>query len=245
MGGFGSGRCKFATTLTVGECPTLDVDVFTEAVTTPGGRAPIRWRDENGHGDEVASIMVHIERDGEPRFTPTHDDIGREDVADPLADRATHLRLEYTTSPDADDSREHEHRITLEYTPCTFGGVRPWFLCPGRRCSDRVGKLHLPPGRETFACRECYELGYYTSRQSGVEWKQAELRYRRAFAKADAKDRRPHPESMSPLVPERPKGMHQDTFEELLEDVDRARGEWSGTLRSEIESRAGDAERWV
>lgn len=245
MGGFGSGRSTFATTPTVGACHTLDVDVFTEAVRNPGGRTPFRWSDEHGHGDEVASIMVYIERDGEPWFTPTHEDIRREDVADDLADRATHLRLKYTAAPDATDPREHEHRIDLEYTPCTFGGVRPWFRCPGRRCSDRVGKLHRPPGRETFACRECYELGYQTSRQSGVEWKQAMLRYQRAFAKADAKDRRPHPEGTEAIFPERPKGMHQDTFEELLEDVDRARGEWSGTLRSEIESRGGNPERWV
>lgn len=241
MGGFGSGRYEYATTPTVGQCHSVDVDVFTEAVTNPGAYIPFRWRDEHGHGDEVASIKILVERDGEPWFTSTHDGTAREDVRDELADRATHLRLKYTVAPDADDPREHEYRIPLEYTSCTFGGVRPWFRCPGRGCSDRVGKLYRPLARETFACRECYELGYRTSRQSGVALEQAELRYQRAFAKADAKDRRPHPNG-SPRRPERPKGMHQDTYEELLGDVDAARREWRETFDEQLRSMAGDLE---
>lgn len=226
MGGFGSGRREYATTPTVGECHSLEIDELTEAVKHPGAFVPYRWRDEHGHGEEVASIGVHVERDGAPRFAPTLDDVDREDIADDLVDRATHLRLSYTVAPDRDDPSDHEHRIQLEYTPCPLGGIRPWLRCPAQGCSDRVGKLYRPPRAETFACRECYDLGYRSSRTSGDDLKQAELRYRRAFAKADAEDRRPHPNSDSAFFPERPSGMHHDTFEELLGDVRAAREEF-------------------
>jgi hypothetical protein len=105
----------------------------------------------------------------------------------------THLRLAYTVTPSGGDPTECEYWHPLEYTPCNFGGVRPWFRCPADGCGERVGTLHRPPGRNLFACRECYDIGYLTSRRSGDALKKTELRYQRAFRKVDAKDRRPHP----------------------------------------------------
>jgi hypothetical protein len=51
------------------------------------------------------------------------------------------------------------------------------------------------------------------------------LRYKRAFAKANVENRRLHPNN-TPRFPERPSGMHGETFVELLTDVDQARAEW-------------------
>jgi len=87
--------------------------------------------------------------------------------------------------------------------------------------------------RDLFACRECNDLGYLTSRRSGKEWKQAELRYRRTFEKADAENRRPHPNN-APYFPTRPKGTHQDTFEDLTDDVQEARREWGGAMTDRL-----------
>ncbi|MEF8826193.1 MAG: hypothetical protein V5A27_07630 [Halapricum sp.] len=225
MGGLGSGRREYATTPTVGECHTLPIDVLTEAVKHPGAFVPYRWRDEHGHGDVVASIGIYPEREGRPAFDGGPDE--REAVAEALADRATHLRLEATVTPPGGESKDVEYRVELEYTPCHFGGVRPWFRCPATGCGDRIGKLYRPPRAEVFACRECYDLGYRSSRTSGDALKQAELRYRRAFAKADAKDRRPHPNSHEPpYVPERAKGMHGEAYADLLAEVHAAREEW-------------------
>jgi hypothetical protein len=117
----------------------------------------------------------------------------RADRADALDGRPTHLRLAYTVTPSGGDPTECEYWLPLEYTPCNFGGVRPWFRCPADGCGERVGTLHRPPGRNLFACRECYDIGYLTSRRSGDALKKTELRYQRAFRKVDAKDRRPHP----------------------------------------------------
>ena len=46
--------------------------------------------------------------------------------------------------------------IRLEWTPCTFGGSRPWFLCPG--CGRRVAILYGPG--LPLECRVCRGLGY-------------------------------------------------------------------------------------
>jgi hypothetical protein len=52
--------------------------------------------------------------------------------------------------------------VSLEWTPCNFGGERPWFVCPGvvngKRCGRRVAILYGPG--KYFLCRHCYDLRY-------------------------------------------------------------------------------------
>jgi hypothetical protein len=217
MGGFGSGRYDYADTPTVEECRHLDVDRIKEFTERPGSPGSVYW---GGQEDPAATIAV----------------VG-EDPQEIAGDRrATTLRLTYTLAPDSEDPTECDYPVPLDYTECNFGGVRPWFRCPGvvegDPCGRRCRKLYLPrrSWAEYFLCRECYDLGYTSSRTSGDEMKQAELRYRRAFKKADAENRRPHPENM-PYTPERPKGMHQDTFEDLTDDVQAARREWERAMK--------------
>jgi hypothetical protein len=212
MGGFGSGRSTYATSPTVGQCHHLDVNEVKDALEYPGTTATYTWRDDYGDGEKVAEIAVSV--------------TGPAD-----ADRATGVRLRYTATKHGDAPRRYDYRVPVTYTPCNFGGERPWFQCP--RCGDRVGKLYRPPARARFRCRECYDLGYQSSRTSGDTLKQAELRYRRAFAKADAKGRRPHPNG-EPWFPERPKGMHTETFDRLLADVRNARQEWDGAIHARM-----------
>lgn len=214
MGGLGSGRYEYATTPTVEDCRVLDVNEFTDAVEHPGTNATIRWGPEDDPG---ASIGVHL--------LPQSDD----------DEKATALRLQYTiTDGRTREETAHDYCVPLEYTVCNFGGERPWFRCPGvvngEHCERRVAKLYRPPWRGVFLCRHCYDLGYTSSRTSGDELKQAELRYRRAFAKADKEGRRPHPNN-EPWLPERPNGIHYDTYEELLNDVQAARREWTSAMQ--------------
>ena len=216
MGGLGSGRYEYATTPTVEDCRALDVNEFTDAVEHPGTSGTILWGPED---DPSASIGVHL--------LPQSDD----------AEKATALRLEYRiTDGITGEETAHDYRVALEYTECNFGGERPWFRCPGivdgENCGRRTAKLYRPPQSDVFLCRHCYDLGYTSSRTSGDDLKQAELRYRRAFGRADTKDRRPHPNSTEqPHFPERPAGMHQDTYEELLKDVRAVRREWEDAIR--------------
>lgn len=54
------------------------------------------------------------------------------------------------------ERRDASQSIQLAQTGCTFGGTRPWFVCP--RCQRRAGLLFLRWGR--FACRQCQRVAY-------------------------------------------------------------------------------------
>jgi hypothetical protein len=66
------------------------------------------------------------------------------------------------------DGREWTQRIRLTFTPCNFGGSRPWFLCPN--CGRRIGKLYFPAvgGNPVWLCRHCYGLTY-EQRRAGCD----------------------------------------------------------------------------
>ena len=54
-------------------------------------------------------------------------------------------------------------RIPIQWTHCTFGGARPWFIC--LFCGWRVGKLHRANG--FLGCRTCGPLVYeFTARRA-------------------------------------------------------------------------------
>ncbi|MFC6836983.1 hypothetical protein [Halomarina ordinaria] len=223
MGGWGSGRDSYATTPNVEECHTLDVNAFTELVDHPGAFGPYAWYDNGGNGDKVAEIGV--------RALP---------VDDASVERATHLRVEYTVTDNrTDETTDHAYPIALNYTACNFGGSRPWFRCPMVGCGTRIGKLYRPLNGQIFACRECHELGYRSCRESGDEVKQAERRYRRAYAKIDSNNRRPHPNSTDyPYPPGRPAGMHRETYETHLTKLRDAYHEWQDASLTELHALA-------
>ena len=211
MGGFGSGRHEYATTPTVGASLQIDADNMTDGVEHPGATGRKKW---NGT-DAGLDLTIHFE-------------------GEDADGRAEYVRLEYDVADTwSTNTTTNEHPVALDYTDQHFGGVRPWFRCPNRECQDRVRKLYFPRGGVYWLCRECYDLAYLTSRRSGDDVKTAELRYRKAFSKADAENRRPHPNNL-PHYPERPKGMHHDTFEDLAEDVEDARRAWRAEMNREM-----------
>ena len=56
------------------------------------------------------------------------------------------------------------YAVPLEWTPCHFGGVRPWFRCSlvanGVPCRRRCRILYRPWGALYFGCRHCHRLTY-------------------------------------------------------------------------------------
>ena len=78
-----------------------------------------------------------------------------------------YVQLSYirTFAPD----EEITYPVELTTTPCNFGGVRYWFLCPlvvdGKACRRRVGKLYLPWGSRYFGCRTCHDLTYRSCKE--------------------------------------------------------------------------------
>ena len=216
MGGFGSGRREYATTPTVEECRAMDTDKLKDLTEHPNATGEIYWGDPDD--DDTSYLAWRTEGvrelDGE--------------------ERADRVRFRYTTTHyPSEESTTVEYVVRFDYTEPNFGGVRPWFICP--ECDTRRRKLYLPPRRnaDRYLCRECYDLGYRSSRTSGNELERAEQRYRKAFAKADAENRRPHPNNL-PYTPDRPKGMHRDTFDELLADVRKARQEWDDRMNGRM-----------
>jgi len=108
-----------------------------------------------------------------------------------------------------EDVKEH---VPLAWTACNFGGERPWFICPGAGCGRRVA---LPYGLgRYFLCRYCYDLVYESQRENGVY---------RALHKAQAiRERLGGSANMMKPFPERPKGMHHETYWRLREEHDEA-----------------------
>jgi hypothetical protein len=82
-----------------------------------------------------------------------------------------HVRFQYTTTDrNSGQKTEYDYRVNLTTTPCNFGGVRYWFVCPlskgGVYCGRRVAKLYKAPGASYFGCRHCYDLSYQSRNET-------------------------------------------------------------------------------
>jgi hypothetical protein len=95
--------------------------------------------------------------------------------------------------------------IPLTWTPCHYGGQRPWFHCPGWRCDRRVAKLYLGGG--AFRCRYCLDLGYESQRETPAFRLLAKTQNIRLRLGGSA--------SLTEPFLSKPKGMHGHTFARL------------------------------
>lgn len=83
------------------------------------------------------------------------------------------MRLQYTAtnSTTNGDPRACDYWVSITSTPCNYGGVRFWFICPGWKngvaCRRPRRKLYLSPSGHVFACRVCHELTYESRQKSG------------------------------------------------------------------------------
>jgi hypothetical protein len=121
-----------------------------------------------------------------------------------------------------DDVKE---TVPLDWTPCNFGGKRPWFLCPGmvgdKRCGRRVAVLY-GPGRY-FLCRHCYDLRYESQREDKTQ---------RALTRAQKiRKRLGGSANMTQPFPEKPKGMRWRTYERLFWEHHEAEMEQLASMR--------------
>lgn len=76
-----------------------------------------------------------------------------------------YVKLNYTiTDRNSGEKNDYDYKVGLTTTPCRYGGVRYWFICPlsrnGVPCGRRVGTLFLSSGGKRFGCRHCYNLSY-------------------------------------------------------------------------------------
>jgi len=105
------------------------------------------------------------------------------------------------------------YELPLTWTDCHYGGQRPWFLCPC--CNARVGKLHQRSLGGTLACRRCQQLTYVSCQVGEREQLNLEnIKLRRKLG-ASGDDI-----SGFALFPERPKGMHQRTYQRICRQLE-------------------------
>ena len=105
-----------------------------------------------------------------------------------------------------------QERVSLDWTACNFGGERPWFMCPGTGCGRRVAILYGPG--KYFLCRHCYDLVYESQRENEMH---------RALRRAQTiRERLRGSANMTKPFPDKPKGMHHETYWRLREEHDEA-----------------------
>ena len=133
--------------------------------------------------------------------------------------------------------------VLLEWTPCHYGGWRPWFLCPLLGCGRRVAILY---GGMYFGCRQCYRLAYQSQREDAVD--RAVTQMQRVHRRLGGSG------NLIELFPQKPPRMHWKSFarperedrrREMLHNIkmirvstplDRSMGTtWSGSSRMSAE----------
>jgi hypothetical protein len=175
MGGFGSGR--WSTRAYIDDCLAIDIWQW--------------WRQDKCLRRGVS--FAYIWETGEQNQS-----IGV-DVED------HHLVLKYQFDRGGIEREEIEVPIQVVWTPCPYGGRRPWFECPA--CRKRAAKLYLLDATARFVCRSCCELPYQSQSESRTtRAARTAMRLRRQLQIGET-------ESLETLL--RPKGMHRSPFERL------------------------------
>ncbi len=130
------------------------------------------------------------------------------------------LTFRYRSGPSAywEDVRQP---VSLTWTACNFGGERPWFICPGVGCRRRVAVLYGPG--KYFLCRHCYDLSYQSQRDNKM--------YRALHRAQKIRERLGGSANMTEPFPEKPKGMHWQTYERLWWEHHEAEMEQLAELR--------------
>ena len=106
---------------------------------------------------------------------------------------------------------DRNESVTLDWSSCHFGRDRPWFVCPGRDCGQRVAKLFS--GRAGYLCRHCNNLTYNSTRaneRSMAIGRASAIRIRLGSSGA-----------LTTQFPSKPKGMWAKTYLKLACEHDK------------------------
>jgi len=184
MGGRGSGRqYRLGSRDTVERCHSIDVRQYHRGGWLVSGRQfQTKW--SNGQGAETGRIGISV---GD-----------------------NHIRLQYRSQARGEEQwHDVDELVNLTWTPCHFGGQRPWFQCPGVvngiPCKRRVAKLYS--GGRYYFCRQCYNLTYESRRESEA--------FRLISKVQKIRMRLGGTANLSERFPAKPKHMHWNTYNKL------------------------------
>jgi len=78
-----------------------------------------------------------------------------------------YLHFSYAILQPNGEYKDFEYKVNLVATPCKYGGVRHWFICPLSigGCGRQVAVLYK--GNDYFGCFRCFNLTYKSRNQSG------------------------------------------------------------------------------
>ncbi len=132
---------------TVEQCKSIDMSFLRrDGFLDSSGAQGIIWT--NRFGQETASMAIITHLSGEDSY----------------------IRFMYTmVDRNTGEETDFDYNVPLVSTPCNFGGVRWWFICPPSvdgGCGRRVGVLYRAPRRDYYACRHCLELSYASRNES-------------------------------------------------------------------------------
>ena len=98
--------------------------------------------------------------------------------------------------------------ISLLWSPCSYGGERPWFACPG--CARRCAVLYL---ENPLRCRLCLQVRYPCQTETEL------VRYQRHLRKTLLRIQKVfgYEGTMTDFSPDRPPRMRLDTYYSLEE----------------------------
>jgi hypothetical protein len=241
MGGYGSGRSS--TRPTVEESYEIDTSYdIIRTILSPDWPEHLRQLlEEEFSTDAVESAISEgrrITRLGGVKFSWTNNR-GEESGHVNLhphhlesGEPAQAVTVKYRSRPRGGEWESYEQRLPIEWTSCNFGGQRPWWRCP--QCRERRRVVYLTPISSQIACQECHNLAYQSTRDSGDPCKVWERRFKNTYEELTGE--RVHPGSFDGrLTPPRPKGMHQPTYQDLVEELHDAYQNWSSALRQRIQ----------
>ena len=79
-----------------------------------------------------------------------------------------YVRFLYTQTEENGEKKQFDYKVRLTTTPCNYGGIRYWFICPlvknKQPCHRRVGVLYK--AGDYFGCRHCYDLTYSSKNEN-------------------------------------------------------------------------------
>lgn len=153
--------------------------------------------------DFAKSVDLTTVRYGCWAWTAAH---GRESSISYQVKPGEGIRLMYTNNK----TDELDYLVRITSTPCNYGGVRYWWLCPNGHCGRRCRVLY---GGKYFVCRQCNSHAYYETQRDKNLLTRIDNELTAIRRKLKAKKTL----AVTSSLPARPKGMHFRTFLRLAQ----------------------------